>query len=51
MASQPNPQQIAPGEEVAEENIPNAEFVGWRPTGTLGYPLNQAFSEGAVAGR
>jgi hypothetical protein len=47
---QPNPEQIAPGEEAFAETF-NAPYIGWRPSPHVGYPLNQSLFVGIDAGR
>jgi hypothetical protein len=42
MAEQPNPAQIAPGEEAFAEPI-DTPYVGWKPGQHVGYPLNGSF--------
>lgn len=47
---QPNPQQIAPGEEAGA--VPqDTPYTGWRPAVHVGYPINGSFQAGAAAGR
>lgn len=50
MAEQPNPAQLAPGEEAG--TIPqDTPYVGYRPAVHIGYPINGSFFEAASEGR
>lgn len=50
MAEQPNPAQIAPGEEAGRIPI-DEPYVGYAPSVHVGYPLNGSFFEGVAQGR
>lgn len=50
MAERPNPAQIAPGEEAGARAI-DEPYQGFQPYAHIGQSLNEAFAEGAQAGR
>lgn len=46
----PNPAQIAPGAEAGSQGL-DVPYIGWRPYGHVGYPLNESLSVGIEHGR